>query len=92
MNHEAHDILRVLAPPVRLVAWMEKEFERRRNKTPPDMPPEEWIRWLWRWDAIRQGLPAVTDTVTPEAWDAIRDAVQPALLDVEEANSKTGAY
>lgn len=90
MNHEAHDILRVLAPPLRLVAWLEKVFEAKRNKG--EMPPDEFIRWLWRWDVIRQGLPAVTDTVTPEAWDAIRDAVQPALLDVEETKPKKGGY
>jgi hypothetical protein len=92
MNPEAHDILRILAPPTRLVAWLERMFEAKRNKTPPEMPPDEWIRWLWRWDEIRQGLPAVTDNMTPEAWDAIREAVQPTLLDVEDSKKKTGAY
>ena len=66
-NSPAHDILLTLAPPVRLVAWLEAVFERKRSKG-EEIPPA-FMEWLVRWDDIRQGLPSPVDVLTAEEWE-----------------------
>lgn len=69
----ARDILLILAPPVRIVAWLETIFERKRAKG--EDIPVAFMEWLARWDDIRQGLPSPVDVLTVEEWEALKEIV-----------------
>lgn len=83
----ARDTLLILAPPVRLVAWLEKVFDaKRKNK---EEVPDNFVTWLERWKKIRAGLPAEIDVITIEEWHQVE-----AILDRMDASDKMakGAY
>ena len=69
----AHDILLILAPPVRLVSWLETVFERKRERG--EDIPAAFMEWLARWDDIRQGLPSPIDVLTVEEWAELEEIV-----------------
>ena len=69
----AHDILLILAPPVRLVAWLETVFERKRERG--EDIPAAFMEWLARWDDIRAGLPSPIDVLTVEEWAELEEIV-----------------
>jgi len=58
------DLLTIIAPPLRLVAWLELVFEQKRKKG--EDVPETFITWLERWQRIRSDLPAEIDGATEE--------------------------
>ena len=68
-----HDILLILAPPVRLVSWLETVFERKRERG--EAIPPAFMEWLARWDDIRQGLPSPVDVLTVEEWEELEEIV-----------------
>lgn len=67
------DLLLILAPPVRLVAWLETVFEQKR-KAKTEVP-ENFIKWLERWQRIRSDLPAEIDGATAEQWAEVERKV-----------------
>lgn len=67
----AHDILLALAPPIRLVTWLETVFERKRSRG--EAIPPAFMEWLARWDDIRAGLPSPVDVLTAEEWEALKE-------------------
>lgn len=70
----AHDLLLQLAPPVRLVGWLEATFAQRRAKG--DEIPAEYCKWLERWQRIRSDQPSETvDYITAEEWAALGERV-----------------
>lgn len=68
-EHIAVDILTLLAPPIRLVDWLERVFEQKKKKG--EDVPESFTQWLERWREIRLDGPAVTDGLTQEDWEQI---------------------
>lgn len=60
------DLLTIIAPPMRLVAWLELVFDNKRKKG--EEVPENFTKWLERWQRIRSDLPAEIDGVTEEHW------------------------
>lgn len=60
------DLLNILAPPMRMVDWLELVFENKRKKGEPI--PENFIKWLERWQRIRSDLPSAIDGATEEMW------------------------
>lgn len=72
-EHIAVDILTLLAPPIRLVDWLEQVFEQKRKKG--EDVPENFTKWLERWKAIRADGPAVTDGMTQEEWEQLGQKV-----------------
>lgn len=66
---QASDLLLILAPPVRLVAWLETVFDQKR-KAGAEVP-ENFVKWLERWQRIRSDLPAEIDGATEEQWLAL---------------------
>lgn len=69
MTRPASDILCILAPPLRLVNWLDKVIPAREKKG--ETVPPEIKDWLDRWRDIRSHLPAVTDVLTDEEWNEI---------------------
>lgn len=67
------DLLLILAPPVRLVAWLETVFEQKR-KAGAEVP-DNFVKWLERWQRIRSDLPAEIDGATAEQWAAVERKV-----------------
>lgn len=67
----ARDTLLILAPPVRLVAWLEKVFEAKRAKG--EDVPENFTKWLERWKKIRAGMPSEIDVLTIEEWAQVEE-------------------
>lgn len=68
------DTLLILAPPVRLVVWLEKVFEAKRKKG--EVVPEQFERWMDRWQKIRSHLPSEIDVLTPAEWQEIHNKVK----------------
>lgn len=60
------DLLLVIAPPLRMVAWLELVFENKRAKG--EQIPEAFTKWLERWQRIRSDLPCDIDGATEEQW------------------------
>lgn len=67
------DILTLLAPPIRLVDWLEQVFEQKHKKG--EDVPQAYIKWLERWKAIRADGPALTDGMTQEEWEQLGEKV-----------------
>lgn len=67
----ASDILLILAPPVRLVNWLETVFEQKRKKG--EEVPANFLAWLERWHEIRAGLPSKIDLLTAEEWEQLKE-------------------
>ncbi len=67
----ASDILTMLAPPIKFVVWIETIFEAKRRKG--EAIPEAYTAWLERWRRIRSDLPAATDVLTDEEWQALKE-------------------
>lgn len=86
-SNAATDTLLILAPPVRLVAWLEKVFDAKRHSG--QEVPENFTKWLDRWNKIRAGLPVETDVLTIEEWQQVD-----LLLEKIDAKDKLakGAY
>lgn len=82
----ARDTLLILAPPVRLVAYLEKVFEAKRAKH--EEIPDNFIVWVERWKKIRAGLPSEVDTITIEEWAQ----VELILEGIYKADGITSAY
>lgn len=60
------DLLTIIAPPLRLVAWLELVFENKRAKG--ETVPDNFKVWLERWKLIRSDLPSSIDGATEEQW------------------------
>ena len=60
------DLLIILAPPVRLAAWLETVFEQKRARG--EDVPENFVKWLDRWSCIRSDLPSAIDGATDADW------------------------
>lgn len=60
------DLLAIIAPPLRLVAWLELVFENKRTKG--ETVPDNFKVWLERWKLIRSDLPSSIDGATEEQW------------------------
>lgn len=60
------DLLTIIAPPMRLVAWLEMVFENKRKKG--EEIPENFTVWLERWQRIRSDLPSSIDGATDAQW------------------------
>lgn len=69
----AVDALLILAPPVRLVIWLESVFAAKRAKG--EEVPDQFVRWLDRWARIRQGLPSEIDVLVTSEWMDLRQLV-----------------
>lgn len=67
----ALDVLLMLAPPIKFVVWIESIFEAKRKKG--ETIPEAYTAWLERWQRIRSDLPAVTDVLTDEEWQELKE-------------------
>ena len=67
------DLLLVLAPPVRLCVWLETVFEQKR-KAGAEVP-ENFTKWLERWQRIRSDMPSDVDGATDEAWAEVERKV-----------------
>jgi len=67
------DLLLILAPPVRLCVWLETVFEQKR-KAGAEVP-ENFVKWLDRWQRIRSDMPAEIDGATDEAWAEVERKV-----------------
>lgn len=84
------DLLLIIAPPLRLVAWLEMVFDNKRKKG--EEIPENFTKWLERWQRIRSDLPCEIDGVSEEQWLELErklfahqaPAKQPSLLDVSQ--------
>lgn len=63
------DTLLILAPPSRLVRWLEQVVAAKGKKG--EVIPPEIERWLTRWQKIRQGLTTEIDVLTDDEWQAI---------------------
>lgn len=72
-ENQVSDLLLVLAPPVRLCIWLETVFEQKR-KAGAEVP-ENFIKWLERWQRIRSDLPAEIDGTTDEQWAEVERKV-----------------
>lgn len=70
---QASDLLLVLAAPLRLVEWLEKVFAQKRDKG--QEVPENFIKWLERWQRIRTDLPSGIDGVAQSDWIAVERKV-----------------
>jgi hypothetical protein len=73
--HTAHDLLLILSPPMRLIAWLETVWAAKQVKG--EQVPENFLKWLERWKAIRSELPSEIDYVTDEEWAAVGEQVHP---------------
>lgn len=60
------DLLTIIAPPLRLVSWLEMVFENKRKKG--EDIPENFTKWLERWQRIRSDLPSSIDGASEEQW------------------------
>lgn len=60
------DLLTIIAPPMRMVEWLELVFENKRKKG--EQIPENFIKWLERWQRIRSDLPSSIDGASEEQW------------------------
>ena len=72
-NRAAIDALLILAPPVRLVIWLESVFDAKRAKG--EEVPDQFVRWLDRWARIRQGLPSEIDVLLQQEWMDLKQLV-----------------
>lgn len=69
----AHDTLLILAPPIALVEYLDRLWAAKRAKG--EQPPEQWIRWLDRWKAIRADGASEIDYVTADEYAALGEMV-----------------
>lgn len=60
------DLLTIIAPPLRMVAWLELVFDNKRSKG--EDVPEAFTKWLERWQRIRSDLPSEIDGTTEADW------------------------
>lgn len=67
------DLLLILAPPLRLVDWLEKVFYQR--KVNGEEVPENFVKWLERWQRIRSDLPSEIDGMPAEKWAEVERKV-----------------
>jgi len=67
------DLLIVLAPPLRLVDWLEQVFEAKRKTGEP--VPLEYVQWLDLWREIRSDHKTEIDGATPAQWEQLRAKV-----------------
>jgi hypothetical protein len=67
------DLLLILAPPLRLVDWLEKVFYQR--KVNGEEVPENFVKWLERWQRIRSDLPSEIDGMPIEKWAEVERKV-----------------
>ena len=67
------DLLLVIAPPIRLVEWLEKVFAQKAANG--DAVPENFIKWLERWQRIRSDLPSEIDGLPIEKWAEVERKV-----------------
>jgi hypothetical protein len=70
---EANVILGLLAPPLRLVIYLEKMFAMKQGKG--ETVPEEFTEWMQRWADIRGDGMAVTDYLPDEVWEQLAERV-----------------
>lgn len=67
------DLLLILAPPIRLVEWMEKVFAQKTANGDP--VPENFTKWLERWQRVRSDLPSEIDGLPVEKWAEVERKV-----------------
>lgn len=60
------DLLTIIAPPLRLVSWLELVFESKCSKG--EEVPENFTKWLERWQRIRSDLPSEIDGTSEADW------------------------
>lgn len=65
----AHDTLLTLAPPLALVDYLDRLWAGRN-------PPEQWVRWLDRWKAIRAAESSIIDYVSVDEWKLIGEKIE----------------
>lgn len=69
-EHPAPDLLTILAPPIRLVDWLEQVFEAKRKAG--EAVPVEYMAWLDLWKQIRADGASEIDGSTPAQWEQLR--------------------
>ena len=69
----AQALLAQLAPPLKLVEWMETVFAAKRAKG--ETVPAEYVRWIELWQDIRSAEPSIVDGATPATWAQVGDMV-----------------
>lgn len=68
------DVLRLLLPPNDLCDWLGTVIATKLNRG--DSVPESYMRWLYRVQMIRLGLPGPeVMSLTDDDWAAIQDEV-----------------
>lgn len=72
MTRTPAEIMADLAPPIRLMNWLDKVFAAKRSKG-EDIPPE-FVRYMATWRAIRGDGPAITDSLSDAEWGEIDEA------------------
>lgn len=70
----AHDILLILAPPTRLVDYLDRLWAAKQAKG--EQTPEQWRRWLDRWKRIRSELGSDVDYVSDAEWAGVGERVR----------------
>lgn len=69
-----HDLLLHLAPPTRLIDWLERVFEDKRKQG--QEVPAEYVEWLKTWADIRGDGQSAIDAATPAQWAAVGEKVR----------------
>jgi hypothetical protein len=70
MTPAAHDALTLLLPPPALADWLGTTIAVKLSRG--DKVPEAYMRWLYRVNMIRIGMPGVeVVSMTEEDWAAI---------------------
>lgn len=65
------DILFILAPPVRLVDYLERLFDAKTAKG--EDVSTDWLKWLERWKVIRTDMASDIDMITPAEWIGLKE-------------------
>lgn len=73
MVNQPPDLLTILAPPIRLVDWLDKVFDDKARKGEP-VPPE-FVAYLETWKRIRAAGTSPIDGATPEQWAKLAERV-----------------
>jgi hypothetical protein len=74
LTQAREDVLRLLLPPDELCDWLATVIAKRLNSG--ENVPEAYMRWLYRVQMIRLGLPGPeVISLTDEDWAAIQEEV-----------------
>ena len=71
---QPHALLLHLAPPTRLIDWLEKVFSEKQAKG--EIVPAEFTARLTTWQDIRTDAPCPSDAAPPTQWAAVGERVR----------------